>query len=602
MQCHRQEKTGLPFSDTADAAGSGTTTHPGSYVKVGQYHETISFPSHPHGNMFLNSPHGEFTGNFNEIPTATYGNGYGSYFQNEAEALSTGNGCTGCHNVHRSTVPEAATEEAVKECQDCHKGQFAVDLTKINHLAGAGTPLEKMNTEPSEPCIICHMPAGVHMWRVNADASYSTFPSSVFTSSTYANATVAPEGTFTNAVWVDLDLSCGQCHGGGNAHATTTGGITSGTKVLTVANATGFAQGARVSIANAALSGGQPAAWETYVGSVSGTTVTLVGKAGNTVAGAAVVVNPTANGGLYRTKAALATVAKGMHDNAGLAATVTFTYATSGLTANVTAQVTCGAAPCPAFKYDWSWGDGSTTLGAGAVASHAYATAGAKTITLTVKLDSTNANNTQVGTATRTVTVTAPDLPPTALSTCTWNSNTWTMTVLDRSTDTDATGVRTVIVEWGDGSLRSTGAAGATFTHVYITPGSYPVTLKAIDSASKVSTPLAFCQAPNLATPGYFTISGRVLSKGGTPLASASVTLQKVVGVTPVSVKTVLTVTNGTFTHGSLKPGTYQLTVVKSGYTFNVPAAGSLVVGGSMDVGDINATAPNQPVLLGSDR
>src|SRR4029077_13692031 len=113
-------------------------------------------------------------------------------------------------------------------------GAFAVDLAKIRHLAGPGTPLERMATEPSEPCVVCHMPEGRHLFRINADPSYSTFPIPAALTTTQ-NANTAPDGTYTRAVWIDVDAACGQCHGGGTAHAETTGAIATGSRILTVA-------------------------------------------------------------------------------------------------------------------------------------------------------------------------------------------------------------------------------------------------------------------------------------------------------------------------------------------------------------------------------
>lgn len=589
--CHRQETSGVPYADTGSGAGSVSTSHPGSYVKVGAYHSTVSYPSHPHGNMFLNGAHGKFSGLFNEIATSTFGAGYGSFFQFEGEAANTGNGCTGCHNPHRSTVQVAGIEEAIEPCQKCHTGQYAVDLTKINHLSGPGTPLEKMNTEPAEPCITCHMPKGEHMFRINPDVNYSTFPMPAALTST-TNANTAPDGTFTNAVWVDVDAACGQCHGGGTGQASTT--LTAPTSTsssnLTVASTTGFTVGQRLMVADAGnfeydgdtVVNGD---FESYVVSITPpNTLKVVGAPPFVVgAGKAVIQNPTKNGALYRTKAVLAPVAEGMHSNAKLAAQISFTASATGLAVNVDASVSCGATPCPALVYGWDWGDGSS--GSGDPASHTYAAAGSKTITLTVKLDSTNANNTTVGMVKRSVTVIAPNSPPATAGTCNWTANTWTMTVQDSSTDTDAWPVGTVVVEWGDGSVRSVAAPGTLFSHVYINPGDYTVTQRAIDT-SPLSGPTITCSTH--ATPAPFTIQGHVYKHNGTtPISAAAVQVKKA-GVT---IKTVFTDVNGFYTAGGLKPGTYTLTVGKTGYVFPgsvaVPAVGPSNTGN-----DVIATSP----------
>jgi hypothetical protein len=56
-------------------------------------------------------------------------------------------------------------------------------------------------------------------------------------------------------------------------------------------------------------------------------------------------------------------------------------------------------------------------------------------------------------------------------------------------------------------------------------------------------------------------------------------------------VKTAYTASNGTFSVGSLKPGTYTLTITKSGYAFAVPAA-TITVGPSSAGNNISATVP----------
>jgi len=144
-----------------------------------------------------------------------------------SDATTQGN-CTTCHDVHQSTVPEVGAKEPfVRECTTCHVDQVAsypvlTAITSIRHPRGTGTPLENQATDPSSPCVICHMPAAAtgdppsHLFRINIDPNYSTFPTSAeFLGNTKKIANTAPDGTFTNAVWSDVDIACGQCHGGG---------------------------------------------------------------------------------------------------------------------------------------------------------------------------------------------------------------------------------------------------------------------------------------------------------------------------------------------------------------------------------------------------
>jgi predicted CXXCH cytochrome family protein len=571
LQCHRQETGGMPYADTGSGAGSGSTTHPGSYVKIGPYHSTVTFPSHPHGNMFLNSPHGQFTGTFNQIPTATFGNGYYSFFQNLGEASNTGNACTGCHNPHRSTVEEAGVEDAVEECTACHNK----NLGAIKHAHGVGTPLENAATDPASACETCHMPGGVHMFRINTDASYSTFPPEALT--TITNANTAPDGGFANAVWVDLDAACGQCHGGGMQQANTTLTTSASTATLPVASTDGFQVGQRITVADAGnfeyddQGGATQGDFETYIVSmVAGTpgTLTVVGAPPFTAAeGAAVIQNPTRNNAGYLTKTELAGYAKGIHNDEPM---VSFSYALGSpntLMVTVFAAAVCNG---PCNVYDWDWGDGSPH-GSGITASHTYATAGPKLITLTVEQFGVGE-----GSAQKIVNVYTPDFGPTADGTACGailSTTDWSASLTDSSTDDNA--VSKVTVVWGDGSLLAAAGQGATFTHTYRGPGTYNLVQTALDALGQQS--IRRCSL----SVKYFTIRGTVETSdidGNNPVASAQVTVRN--STTMVTAKITYTAANGTFSAGSLPPGTYDLTVTKSGYVFDDPAA-TITVGPS---------------------
>ena len=256
------------------------------------------FNGHVLGNQFLNSPHGAFNGavvpnslgKYDLASGGTFGTTFGDIFcrnnnadgtPNTAGAILTTNvdgtkiktsaqcttaggtwwigqsqgSCTTCHDVHQSIVPEIGAAEPLKrECIDCHADK--ADLSKINHPNSAGTPL----AFGIRSCEVCHMPkptsAGypMHLWRINTDPAYDTFPSQaefyggicsknpiapdtdypVNTSSALCvadlsgngqpgvwtaavmdrRAKTVPDITYPKAVWVDIDLACGQCHGG----------------------------------------------------------------------------------------------------------------------------------------------------------------------------------------------------------------------------------------------------------------------------------------------------------------------------------------------------------------------------------------------------
>ena len=54
-----------------------------------------------------------------------------------------------------------------------------------------------------------------HLWRINTDDTYSTFPTPAQWNAGTRKANTAADGSYANAVYGDVDLACGQCHGGG---------------------------------------------------------------------------------------------------------------------------------------------------------------------------------------------------------------------------------------------------------------------------------------------------------------------------------------------------------------------------------------------------
>jgi hypothetical protein len=221
-------------------------------------------------------------------------------------------------------------------------------------------------------------------------------------------------------------------------------------------------------------------------------------------------------------------------------------------------------------------------------ASHTYAAPGAQTITVEVEEFGVGG-----GSVTRTVNTPMPDFPPIAAETCLLDADTWIATLTDASTDDHS--VKQVTVSWGDGSIlyNDTTAPFGPATHTYLNAGTYTITHKAIDSIGQQNTHTC------VVTPAPFAIGGTVFTPAGpgSPLAGASVIIKK--GTT--SVGAALTVINGGFTAGNLKPGTYTLTVTRPGYTFSVPAA-TVIVGPSKVNNPITAltglaTVPRTPSL-----
>ncbi len=612
MNCHRQETGGKPYDNASANPGTEATVNPGLYLKAGAAHGTFSFVSHPHGNQFLNSPHGQFTGTFNQIGTATYGNGYGSYFQNDGEAANTGNGCTGCHDVHKSVVEEAfepapGQEGAIKEeCTACHKK----NLAGLLHPGGVGTPLEEMESEPADACVSCHMPDGMHLYRIKADAGYTTFPTAAITATTAAqctaaggtwssssssctvNANISPDGSFTRAVWVDMDHACGQCHGGGTAQASTTGSTSTSTASVTVTTSAGFLPGERVRIADAGAldyddQGLGRGDLDSYIAAVPDAThITLVAKPSLAVSGKSVVQNPTKNGAGYMTRTQLGALAEGMHNDQP---SVSFVYSlgnpnTQVVNLDASASMCSGStAACDAYEWDCG-SDGTLTAPAypekAITATCTYATAGTKTITLTVEQYGVN------GASTSRLVNTYPYVPaPVVGGTCSFGDgtteNTWTATVTDTSTSASK-----VTVGWGDNTPLTSDFTSpfGPFTHTYTTAGTYTITHKAYNSRGESSTET--CQG----ILGYFRIAGTVFRTGGVlPVAYASVEVKQGATFTGSTVRTVMTAGDGTYTIANLKPGAYSLRARKSGSTLTFSDVLNVTIGPSGTV-DFTAT------------
>ncbi|MFI5395598.1 MAG: PKD domain-containing protein [Candidatus Binatia bacterium] len=578
---------GNSFLNSVHAQYAGAQSGNGSITinSLGKYDLTDPNGTSEYGSIFKgytcwqgttsNSP-GKTKPDGTEIKTKSdceslYGAGSWRADQDGSTAATSIQGtCTTCHDVHNSLFIDTQQEAALrKKCDDCHVNNSItsatdaaapqVNLATIGHPTGGGTPFD--STKYESACVVCHMATQaeangnqtsmpVHVWRINTNASYSTFPTTgqfyggscsvhtgaiqnapalpvVYLSDTSSanctgaspagiwtavpkdrNAQVAPDGTYANAVWVDLDLACGQCHGGS--------------------------------------------------------------------LGAAATVNNAP----YLTKAQLATYAAGIHNNGPIS--VNFGYSLGSpntLAVTVYAAADCGG-PCGAF--DWDWGDG-TAHGSGASASHIYAGAGMYAVTLTVTGNGQNASKT------KNVNVYTPDDSPTVSGTACGtilNANTWSASLTDTSSDNE--GVSHVTVNWGDGSLLAQGAQGVTLTHTYRGPGTYTITHKALDTIGQ--------QAVRTCTVSvaYFTIGGTVqaLDSTLTPPAtvnvpSATVTVTNAGGVV---VRKVYTAIDGTFSAGSLKPGTYTLSVAKGGYTF--PAVAPITVGPSSTSNSVTGTKP----------
>ena len=250
MECHREENV---ITADSQQPGSITPANPVQTLDSGYcsdlsgsaYSDCTVNPSnqwfyqpfvdHEQGQAFLNSPHARFTGNLvqNAQHTAdlsiTIAGTYASQFSESRGDPSKNLGCTGCHDPHQSTVPAVhASKPIVNTCDSCH-GLSKTIMATINHPMGPGTPFPT-GTSADIPgaCVTCHMlaaggQASSHMFRINSDVNYRTFPTpdQLYIQNITALG-VAPEyspldGTIFNAAnWLDVDLACGQCHMGGD--------------------------------------------------------------------------------------------------------------------------------------------------------------------------------------------------------------------------------------------------------------------------------------------------------------------------------------------------------------------------------------------------
>jgi hypothetical protein len=385
------------------------------------------------GNNCGNDPTGTAPGNPADANTP-YGPGGGA--QGISPIGATGTGTIqpaiayNCHQGNNTVAnnPTGAVTSA--------GAPLAIDLTQINHPVGVGTPLDNTSGDPSQAndaCVICHMPrpdngsyAGnggsseamkLHLFRINTSANYSTFPA--YTSNTsgsigYNNngvlqqANTANDGSSfpgPNAVWVDLDLACGQCHGGGATQNFTTGSIVANTATLAITNSAAanaavanMKAGDRIriigsGISNNLLVAGEPGAADQHsfimkiVPGVAAYTITLTEVASTTVSNAEVITNPTINGANYFPKSYLADMAANMHNQSAqvsVATTPASTIGTVGFTATLVDNSTSGT------NITVNWGDGNlsgnaavSTGVAGGTFSHTYPSAGKYTVTHT---------------------------------------------------------------------------------------------------------------------------------------------------------------------------------------------------------------------------
>ena len=390
------------------------------------------FSGHVLGNSFLNSVHGKATatvvpnslGKY-DIATATYTSAFKGYTcwqssssnspaktkadgseikdKTTCEGLygagawraDTQGNCTTCHDVHQSLFVEGQ-EGLRKECENCHENSdYAVavpdtpqiDTAVIAHPTSADTPFD--TSQHSNSCEVCHMPKPtsgdfpMHVWRINPDASYSTFPTAaeygagVTPTKKIANA--AADGSYANAVWVDLDLACGQCHGsaGPALHQFSKTALSTFAEVMHDGGGAPSTDCAtchtkKITTMNHPVSSGTPSTCITCH-TKPGTSISIDASCGACHGGSA-GPSATQNGAPYISKPYLIVYANNIHNNS--APNVSMDIDVSSYTVTLTDTSTDDSI-FPDNAITVKWGDGTSSTGnAGSVFTHTYATAG----------------------------------------------------------------------------------------------------------------------------------------------------------------------------------------------------------------------------------
>jgi myo-inositol-hexaphosphate 3-phosphohydrolase len=269
MECHRSETVTTANNNTSPATPGSITPSATPIILDNGYCSDLSgsaystcignagntwiykpYINHEAGPAFLNSPHARFSGNLTQNSqnsadlSVTISGTYTSIFSENPADVTKNSGCTQCHDPHQSTVAAAkASNPIVAKCNDCHSLSANI-LQTMNHPFGPGTPFPT-GTSADLPgsCVICHMvgangTAGSHLFRINTNADYATFPTpGQFYSQNMTAPNTASDGVLANAIWNDIDLTCGQCHvggtGNGNPYGLTTPPASSGANPMT---------------------------------------------------------------------------------------------------------------------------------------------------------------------------------------------------------------------------------------------------------------------------------------------------------------------------------------------------------------------------------
>jgi hypothetical protein len=130
----------------------------------------------------------------------------------------------------------------------------------------------------------------------------------------------------------------------------------------------------------------------------------------------------------------------------------------------------------------------------------------------------------------------------------------YTVSITDTSTDNAAFPTNAITVNWGDRAT-STGNNRATFSHTYTTAATFIITLTARDSEGLYKSALL-----NVTVPQKVSITAKL----SPALTSSATFILKQSGITKAT-----GTGTASYVFSNLNPGTYQVQMYKSGYTFD---------------------------------
>jgi hypothetical protein len=275
----------------------------------------------------------------------------------------------------------------------------------------------------------------------------------------------------------------------------------------------------------------------------------------------------TTNGAPYFIAAQLDQYANNIH---GVSPVARFTWSTSS-TVDYLVLYDASATTCPTggtCTYSWSTGETGITT------SHPFTSNATTTVTLTVTSSLGGSDSTSLAVTPKYVAGNPTSLDGSLSVVTTGFTSTvgWTVS--------GGVAPYTIRANWGDGQINtiSSAPAGAgSLGHTYVTAGTYTVTVSATDTGVGGSNMTTAVKNAKVMIASV-TVSGLVTNATGSVLSNVSMTLS--------GAKTYLATTDatGNYTFPNVSPGTYTMTAVKTGYTFNVPAATGIAVDGTTNV------------------